>query len=151
MLNARETSRDAPSHYHGQPTARDGNPKAPIGSLTIQVNNLKNAPSVKHGHTGHAVAPCHPIHHRQVHRQVHQLAHRTGAGLDTNTWSRGDFTTHLRYPATQTWRYTLGINFVLSVNYCEREFPPHHCILSTKHVHLTLGLSLFFFTQINNW
>jgi hypothetical protein len=69
------------------------------------LNNLKNAPSVKHGHTGHAVAPCHPIHHRQVHR----LAHRTGAGFDTNILSRGDPTTYLRYLDTQTRRHALDI------------------------------------------
>ena len=104
MLNARETSRDAPSHYHGHPTATDRNPNAPIGSLPIQTNNLKSAPGVKRGHTGHAVAPCHPIHHRQD----RQLAHRTGAGFDTNTLSRGDPAAHLRCLATQAWKYAFG-------------------------------------------
>ena len=36
--------------------------------------------------------------------------------------------------------------FVLSINYCEREFPQisHHCILYEKHVRITFGLSLLF-------
>ena len=39
--------------------------------------------------------------------------------------------------------------FVLSINYCEWEFPQisHHCNLYEKHVHITFGLSLFFLTR----